>query len=211
MVGVTKELNPTVFQKTMAFNDFYWGERDYPYPMGHVQLLGKVNADMMATDAPGIVPRAVLERMAKHSVDWWLTGEDLPDPANRVHLVDDKVYLDYAENNSEPFGRLLDRWHGILKSIECAEHFLPCAFYMRKTVPLQGVAHQAGTCRFGDDPKSSVLDVNCRAHEVDNLYVVDASFFPSIGAVNPSLTIMANALRAGDHLLERMGATPERR
>ena len=78
--------------------------------------------------------------------------------------------------------------------------------YIGKRIPLAGVAHQNGTCRFGNDPKSSVLDTNCKAHDLDNLYVVDASFFPSSSAVNPSLTIMANALRVGDHLRERLGA-----
>src|SRR6201987_1666189 len=79
--------------------------------------------------------------------------------------------------------------------------------YMKNDIPVAGCAHQAGTCRFGSDPASSVLDTDCRAHEVDNLYVVDTSFFPSISAVNPALTAMANALRVGDHLLERLGAS----
>ncbi len=83
-------------------------------------------------------------------------------------------------------------------------HVLGKNFYMNMSIPLAGCAHQAGTCRFGTDPASSVLDVNCQAHEVDNLYVVDTSFFPSIGAVNPALTAMANALRGGEHLLSRM-------
>lgn len=204
MIGVTKKLNPSVFQKTMAINDFYFGEKDFPWPMGHVQLLGKANKDMLAADAPGITPKAILERMAEHSIDWWFTGEDLPDPENRVHVVQDKIYLDYTENNVEGYDRLLKRWTEVLRSIDCAEQFIPCSFYMRKKIPLQGVAHQVGTCRFGTDPKTSVLDLNCRAHDLDNLYVVDASFFPASGAVNPSLTIFANALRVGDHLLARL-------
>src|SRR5262245_7087641 len=77
----------------------------------------------------------------------------------------------------------------------------------KSDIPIAGVGHQAGTCRFGTDPATSVLDVNCRTHEVDNLYFVDISFFPSIGLVNPALTAMANALRMGDHLLERFGAS----
>jgi choline dehydrogenase-like flavoprotein len=78
---------------------------------------------------------------------------------------------------------------------------------MKSYIPLAGVAHQAGTCRFGTDPETSVLDVNCRAHDLDNVYVVDTSFFPSIGAVNPGLTAMANAIRVGDHLLQRLGVS----
>ena len=207
MLGITKKLNPSVFQKTMAINDFYFGEKGFPWPMGHIQLLGKSNKDMLAADAPGITPKAILERMAAHSIDWWFTGEDLPDPENRVHLVQDKIYLDYTENNVEGYARLLKRWTEILRSIDCAEQFIPCSFYMRKKIPLQGVAHQVGTCRFGTDPQTSVLDLNCRAHDLDNLYLVDASFFPTSGAVNPSLTIIANALRVGDHLLARLGGT----
>jgi choline dehydrogenase-like flavoprotein len=83
-------------------------------------------------------------------------------------------------------------------------HLIPNKAYMGKHIPIAGVGHQSGTCRFGTDPKTSVLDVNCKTHELDNLYVVDTSFFPSIGAVNPSLTAIANALRVGDHLLERL-------
>ncbi|HEV8194185.1 MAG TPA: GMC family oxidoreductase, partial [Ktedonobacterales bacterium] len=86
------------------------------------------------------------------------------------------------------------------------EHLIPRDLYLQTEIPIAGVGHQAGTCRFGADPKTSVLDVNCRAHDVHNLYVVDTSFFPSIGAVNPALTVIANAVRVGDHVLERLGA-----
>ncbi|MEO0356199.1 MAG: GMC family oxidoreductase, partial [Cyanobacteria bacterium P01_A01_bin.3] len=84
---------------------------------------------------------------------------------------------------------------------------LPCSLYFRKRLPLEGVAHQVGTCRFGTDAATSVLDLNCRTHDVDNLYVVDGSFFPSSAAVNPSLTIIANALRVGDRLLDRLNSS----
>ena len=83
-------------------------------------------------------------------------------------------------------------------------HVLSKNFYMSMDIDVAGVAHQAGTCRFGTDPASSVLDPDCKAHELDNLYVVDTSFFPSIGAVNPALTAMANAIRVGEHLIERL-------
>ena len=89
---------------------------------------------------------------------------------------------------------------------DCHVGLFARSLYIGQRIPLAGVAHQNGTCRFGTDLKSSVLDVNCRAHDVDNLYVVDGSFFPSSGAVNPALTIMANAIRVGDHILERLGA-----
>jgi choline dehydrogenase-like flavoprotein len=204
IVGITRKPNPTQFQKTLAVNDFYWGEPGFDYPMGHVQLLGKVNKDMIALDAPNFAPGMALEEVAKHSVDWWLTAEDLPDPQNRVSVVKGQVYLDYADNNTQAFDRLLHRWTEVLKSIDCADAIFPCSLYFRKRIPLQGVAHQCGTCRFGEDPQTSVLDLNCRTHDLDNLYVVDGSFFRSSAAVNPTLTIIANALRVGDHLLDRL-------
>ncbi|HSR66485.1 MAG TPA: GMC family oxidoreductase [Acidobacteriota bacterium] len=205
MVGLSRRRNDTVFQKTLAINDFYWGEKNYAFPMGHVQLLGKVNKDMMALDAPSLAPGIALDEIAHHSVDWWLTGEDLPDPDNRVRLNHGKIVLHYRSNNDESFDRLLNRWTETVKAVDCGDRILPCSLYMRKKIPLQAVAHQCGTIRFGNDPKTSVLNTDCRTHEVDNLYVVDGSFFPSSGAVNPSLTIMANALRVGEHLLERLG------
>jgi choline dehydrogenase-like flavoprotein len=199
--------NRTVFQKTMAINDFYFGDNEHGHPLGHVQLLGKVNKDMLILDAPVIAPKASLEVLARHSIDWWLTAEDLPDRESRIRVTGsngENIVLEYAERNTQAYERLLDRWVGVLKSIDCADTVIPCSLYLRKKIPIQGVAHQVGTCRFGRDPKQSVLDVNCRAHDVNNLYVVDGAFFPSSGAVNPSLTIMANALRVGDHLLERL-------
>ena len=120
-----------------------------------------------------------------------------------MQVIDNEIHLDYTENNAEGFKRLIDRWESILKEVDGQEHFfVPHSLYLRKSIPLQGIAHQCGTLRFGSDPKTSVLDVNCKTHEIDNLYVVDGSFFPSSGAVNPSLTIMANALRVGEYLLE---------
>jgi choline dehydrogenase-like flavoprotein len=208
IVGVSQKLNPTVFQKTLAVNDFYWGDADFDYPMGHVQLLGKINADMIAQESPSVLgisfqERHVFEHIASHSVDWWLTAEDLPDPNNRVTLRGDDIQLSYTENNTAAYDRLLHRWTQVLKKIGCGDRIIPCSFYIRKKIPLQGVAHQCGTCRFGTDPATSVLDLDCRTHDVDNLYVVDGSFFRSSAAVNPTLTIIANALRVGDRLIER--------
>ncbi|MBV8637837.1 MAG: GMC family oxidoreductase [Candidatus Eremiobacteraeota bacterium] len=207
IAAVGRKPNRTVFQKTLAMTDFYWGDERYPYPMGSVQLLGKLNKDMLRGDAPPLTPDKVLDELATHSVDWFLTTEDLPDEDNCVRIDrDGRIILDYTENNLESYETLSARFTHALKSIDCANSIVPCSVYLRKQIPLQGVAHQVGTCRFGNDPANSVLDENCRMHELDNVYVVDGSFFPSSGAVNPSLTIIANALRVGDHLLERMGA-----
>jgi choline dehydrogenase-like flavoprotein len=147
--------------------------------------------------------------MARHAVDFWLSTEDLPRPENRVTLDrDGRISLSYTPSNEEPKRRLYDQLKSMLAHAGMeSEHLIPRQAYLKTEIPVAGVAHQAGTCRFGTDPHTSVLNPDCRAHEVDNLYVVDTSFFPSIGAVNPALTAMANALRVGDHLLERMGAT----
>jgi choline dehydrogenase-like flavoprotein len=151
--------------------------------------------------------------MAKHSLDFWLTSEDLPDPENRVTL-DGKgnLVLAYQPNNEEGHRRLIAKLKDLMNSQrrcsihghECHQGLFSRNLYAGQRIPLAGVAHQNGTIRFGHDPKTSALDVNCKAHDLDNLYVVDASFFCSSGAVNPALTIIANALRVGDHLLERM-------
>ncbi len=206
MLGLSPTPNPTTFQKTLAMNDFYWGEEDFPFPMGHIQLLGKADRHMIAADAPLPAPGFVFKEMGSHSIDWWLTAEDLPHPENRVALAaDGSVELHVNDRYDEHFRRLIARWTAILQKLDGGTRLLPFSTYLHHDVPVKGVGHQCGTCRFGEDAATSVLDVNCRAHEVENLYVVDGSFFPSAGAVNPSLTIVANALRVGDHLLERLG------
>jgi choline dehydrogenase-like flavoprotein len=117
--------------------------------------------------------------------------------------------LSYTPNNREAHKRLLAKLKQLAERLEDGmSHFIPHDVYLVQRIPMAGVAHQGGTCRFGTDPTSSVLDVNCKAHDVDNLYVVDASFFPSSSSVNSALTIMANALRVGEHLKQRMGANP---
>jgi len=203
--------NPTVFQKTLAINDFYFRSQQWDYPMGHISFVGKTDANVLAAGAPSLVPGFTLDLMAKHSLDFWLTSEDLPDAGNRVTLTrDGAVRLAYKPNNEEGHKRLNGMVKTLMKAVRCPAHedcvrdLLPMKAYIGKRIPLAGVAHQNGTVRFGTDPRSSVLDVNCKAHELDNLYVVDGSFFPSSSAVNPALTIMANALRVGDHLLERL-------
>ncbi len=206
MLGLSRRRNPVIFQKTLAMNDFYWGDDEFPYPMGHIQLLGKTDRGIIGADAPFFTPDFVLGQMARHSIDWWLTAEDLPHPDNRVTVGrDGAIQLQQRDRYCEHFDRLVRRWKAELKAVDSAGCFLPLSFYLSKTIPMMGVAHQNGTCRFGEDPKTSVLNVFCQTHDVDNLYVVDGSFFCSSGAVNPSLTIAANALRVGDHLLERLG------
>jgi choline dehydrogenase-like flavoprotein len=207
MVAIGLKPNPSKFQKTIAVSDFYWGDADFPYPMGLIQNTGNVLKDMIPAEAPPLlapfvklVPGAELELISQHSTGWWLQTEDLPDPNNRVRVVGEKLYVDYVPNNLEASDRLTQRWTKVLKNIDRDEQVIPFGIYPRNNIPLQAVGHQCGTCRFGDDPQTSVLDSNCRTHDVENLYVVDGSFFPSSSAVNPTLTIIANAIRVAEHL-----------
>jgi choline dehydrogenase-like flavoprotein len=206
LVAISKRPNPTVFQKTIGLNDFYFRSDDWDYALGHIQMLGKSNAEMMREDAPAFASGLALDFVAKHSIDFWMTSEDLPDPDNRVTL-DSKgeIRLHYTENNVEGHRRLIAKLKNMLGAIGCDNQLLPCTVYLGKKIPIVGTAHQCGTIRFGRDPRTSALDADCKAHEADNLYVVDGSFFVSSTAVNPALTIIANALRVGDHLLERLG------
>jgi choline dehydrogenase-like flavoprotein len=213
LMALSKCPNPTVFQKSLAVNDFYLGSEAWEYPMGHISFVGKLDAETLKAGAPAIAPRWTLELMAKHSLDFWLTSEDLPDPENRVTLDrQGNIVLTYKPNNEEGHKRLTAKLQSLMQQqTRCAVHGHDCHeglfarnLFIGQRIPLAGVAHQNGTIRFGHDPKTSALDVHCKAHDVDNLYVVDASFFPSSGAVNPALTIMANALRVGDHILERL-------
>jgi choline dehydrogenase-like flavoprotein len=209
VLAISKEPNPTVFQKTLGLNDFYFGMKDFEYPMGNIQMVGKSQGPMYRGEKPieaGLAPMFLLDEVAKHAVDFWLSTEDLPMPDNRVTLEQDgSIKLSYTPNNQVPKQRLYDKLKSMLNRLGMhPDHLVPRNLYMKNEISVGGVAHQAGTARFGRDPKTSVLDVDCKAHELDNLYVVDTSFFPSIGAVNPALTAMANALRVGDHLLERI-------
>ncbi len=202
MVALSTKPNPTKFGKTFAINDFYFGAEDFDFPLGHIQMLGKSDAEMFREDAPSFAPGITLEYMAKHALDFWMTSEDLPLPENRVTLdKKENIVLSYSENNLEGHKRLQKKLRWILEHSGCETHLLPNNVYLGKKIPIAGTAHQCGTIRFGNDPKTSALNTNCRAHEVENLYVVDGSFFPSSSAVNPGLTIMANALRVGDHLI----------
>jgi len=209
VLALSRDENPTIFQKTLGVNDFYFGSDEVDYPLGNIQMVGKSQAPMFRGEKPGetrLAPHWSLERIAQHAIDFWLSTEDLPKPDNRVTLDrEGRLTLSYTATNDEPKKRLHEKLHGMLGDLHMEpDHLFRRFAYMANDIPVAGVAHQAGTCRFGTDPATSVLDADCRAHEVDNLYVVDTSFFPSIGAVNPALTAMANALRVGDHLLERL-------
>jgi choline dehydrogenase-like flavoprotein len=210
VLALSHEENPTIFQKTLGLNDFYFAGDEFEYPLGNIQMVGKSQAPMFHGEKPGetkLAPNWSLEMVARHAVDFWLSTEDLPRSENRVTVNGNGgLTLSYTSSNDVPKKELYKKLQSILGHIGMhPDHLLNRHVYMKNEIPVAGCAHQAGTCRFGTDPETSVLDAECRAHEVDNLYVVDTSVFPSIGAVNPALTAMANSLRVGDHVLDRIG------
>ena len=213
LMALSKCPNPTIFQKSLSLNDFYFGASGWNYPMGHISFVGKLDGETLRGGAPAVAPGWTLDLMAKHSLDFWLTSEDLPDPNNRVTIDSEGgIVLSYSPNNQEGHKRLIVKLKELMQQqSKCSVHGHNCHegvfarnLFIGQRIPLAGVAHQVGTVRFGRDARSSVLDSNCKAHDLDNLYVVDGSFFVSSGAVNPALTIMANALRVGEHLVERL-------
>jgi choline dehydrogenase-like flavoprotein len=212
VVQLSTQDNSGSFPKTIGVNDFYWGDEDFPYPMGHIQNTGGLLTDIIFAEAPPMftilarfMPGFGLKQLATHSIGWWIQTEDLPDANNRVRFEGKKLYIDYKPNNIEAHDRLIYRWTDVLKTIEKnLDGFQRGVIHPRGEIPIQVMANQCGTCRFGDDPITSVLNRNCRTHDVDNLYIVDGSFFPSNAGVSPALTIIANALRVGDHLIERL-------
>jgi len=210
MVALAHEPNTTVFQKTITINDWYLGDAEFDYPMGNIQMTGKTNGQIMKGYAPletFLMPGWSMDKIAEHALDFWISSEDLPDPDNRV-TIDGQghIHLSYTPNNQTAAQRLYGRLTGMLDRLYLRNHLVERQIYIKSMMSIAAVGHQAGTCRFGTDPATSVLDLHCKAHELDNLYVVDTSFMPTIGAVNPSLTAIANALRVGEHLRERLRA-----
>jgi choline dehydrogenase-like flavoprotein len=205
LIGFSHEPNPTLFQKTLAVNDFYFGADDWEYPLGHMQMLGKSDPTTVARLMPEADDPVDL---ARYTVDFWFQTEDLARPENRVTVDDDgTVRLHFVtETNLKSHDRLIDSFKSLLNTLGCRDEMVPFPEYRGGTKPIAGVAHQCGTVRFGHDPDTSALDIDCKMHQLDNLYVVDSSFFPSSGAVNPTLTIIANALRVADHLKDRLAA-----
>jgi choline dehydrogenase-like flavoprotein len=160
--------------------------------MGNVQGLGKLQEEMLTLKVkamPGFIARFLAER----SVDWWVMSEDLPDPENRVIIRDGKIHLIYTENNMRAHRHLVKQTIKLMRR-------LGFGLNLPKHMTGLSVSHQCGTVRFGNDPKTAALDSFCRAFDHQNLFVVDASFFPSAAAVNPALTIAAQALRVADHI-----------
>ncbi|NEQ52354.1 MAG: GMC family oxidoreductase [Leptolyngbya sp. SIO3F4] len=223
MTVIVERVNANVkgtFPPSVSVNDFYWGYGDYPYPMGHIENSGGLLQDLIFAESPPILsviarvlPGAGLQQLVKRSIGWWAHTGTLPDPNNRIYWKKDthfgfkrkKLRYEFTPNNLEAHDRLVYRWMGVLRDMEKNGIGLRSgSLYPRGESPIQVVGYQSGTCRMGTDPATSVLDVNCRTHGIDNLYVVDSSFFPSCASVSPALTVMANALRVGEHLTGRL-------
>jgi len=214
MVSLTAAPIDTTFPKTLAVNDFYWKDPNggFDFPMGHIQLLEYMSGKTLEGQVsdwlpPALAPDFIFSSVAERLLSFLVISEDLPMPENRVTLgKDGRINLAYTHNNLEGHERLVNTLRSALDGFVSHAHPLSQhRLELDSLLPLYGTAHQVGTTKFGTDPASSVLDVNCKAHDLDNLYVVDSSFFVSSAAVNPTLTIVANAMRVGDHLKERLG------
>jgi choline dehydrogenase-like flavoprotein len=207
LIAFSNTPNPTKFQKTLGINDFYFGDpdSDWEFPLGAMQMLGKSDATLIGFDVKDAADPA---EVARHALDFWLTTEDLPLPDNRVK-VDDQgaISLRYTPTNLEAHARLRAKFESLLSAMQCREDVYENLSYVGGRLGLAGVAHQNGTIRFGPDPATAPLDLNCKLHELDNLYVADSSFFVSSTAVNPTLTIIANALRVAEVIAARLGTT----
>ncbi len=191
MLAVRPRVNPTVFRNTLALNDWYFADSKFRHPMGNAQLLGKLQPGMLAASV-SFMPKRALAEVAGRSVDWYLMTEDLPDPDNRISLdVSGRIVMRWRANNLGAHKRLV-------RAMSSAMRRAGYPLVQVRRLGLDGVAHQSGTVRFGNDGATSVLDPLCRTHDVDNLFVVDASFLPSSSAQNPALTIAAQALRVAE-------------
>ncbi|MGK3958465.1 GMC family oxidoreductase [Arthrobacter sp. R4] len=201
MIGIHPNRNKVEFQKTLYINDYLLkGTKEYAYPLGHVQLIGKLQGSMLVGQKP-LIPKWALNEAAKHSMDWWLFTEDLPDPKNRVTLrPDNGIQIRWVPNNVRAHKFLVKEMNRVL-------HKLGYPLVFSETTGIEVNSHQAGTIRAGEDPTTSVLNPNCRTHDISNLFVVDSSFFPSLPVMNPALTIAANAFRVAEHVASSVQET----
>jgi choline dehydrogenase-like flavoprotein len=184
--------NDSVYQKTLGINDFYFDDGRGGPPLGNVQLLGKISGPILRANARW-APEFAMSWLARHSVDWYLMSEDLPDPDSRVRVDGPTIVLDWRRSNMTAHNRLVARMRELFRA---AGYPIVLARPFDRRTP----SHQCGTVRFGTEPATSALNPFCRAHDHQNLLVVDASFLPTSAAVNPALTIAAQALRVADHL-----------
>ncbi|PDT14420.1 GMC family oxidoreductase [Rhizobium sp. J15] len=182
--------NASVYQKTIAFNDFYNADNDYQAPLGNVQLLGHITGNILKANFPVPAPSWLVRMIARHAYGWFLTSEDLPNPESRVMVRDDRIVVNWIRSNMRAHQALIKKTKDVMR--KAGFPVVLTHTFGRKTT-----SHQCGTARLGRDPKISVVDLNCRAHDVENLYITDASVLPTSAAVNPALTIAALAIKAG--------------
>jgi choline dehydrogenase-like flavoprotein len=187
------KVNRTLWQKTLGLNDWYEAGPANQFPLGNLQMLGKLRASMLKMARPW-APTWLLKAMSDRSIDIYLTTEDLPRRSNGISVVNGRINVWWKPNNLGPHKELV---HRISKAVRKAGY--PAIFTERMGIETN--SHQCGTAVAGHDPSTSVLTPDCRAHDLDNLWVVDSSFFPSSAALNPALTIAANALRVADTIL----------
>jgi choline dehydrogenase-like flavoprotein len=184
--------NDSVYQKTFGINDFYFDDGAGGPPLGNVQLLGKVSGSILKSQMKWM-PEALLSQVARHAVDWYLMSEDLPDPDSRVRLDGNRIVLEWRRTNMAGHNKLITTMR---------DRFRAAGFplVLSKSFDRRTPSHQCGTVRFGTDPATAALDPFCRAFDHPNLFVDDAGFMPSSSAVNPALTVAAQALRVADHI-----------
>jgi choline dehydrogenase-like flavoprotein len=188
--------NDSIYQKTLMLNDYYLtGGRD-GLPLGNVQLLGKINGDILKANAPVWAPRFALDFMAGHAVDWYMMTEDLPNPESRIMVDGRGIIMQWRRSNMEALSGLETKMRAHFKA---AGYPIVLSQAFDKRTP----SHQCGTVRMGTDPAQAPLDIYCRAFDHQNLFVVDAGFLPTSAAVNPALTVAAQALRVADHIVAK--------
>lgn len=213
ILQLATERNSGRYNRSIGINDYYWGDKNVSFPLGHIQSAGGVLQDALFAESPPVlslvtrlIPNFGLERLASRSVAWWAMTEVLPDPENRVSLQNGKIHIDYLHNNQEAHDRLVYRWIDTIKSIEedpITRVVKTAPTHPRGQAPISVVGFACGTCRMGNDPAHSVVDPTGKCHEIDNLYIADASVFPSCPSIGPGLTTIALALR----LAEKLGQT----
>ncbi|MEC3852060.1 GMC family oxidoreductase [Paenarthrobacter ureafaciens] len=186
-------INRTLWQKTLGLNDWYEAGPTTRYPLGNLQMLGKLRSSMLKMARPW-APEPLLKLMSDRSIDIYLTTEDLPRRENGVSVIGGKIHLWWEPNNLAPHKELVRR---VKRAVRKAGY----PVILTQRMGIETNSHQCGTAVAGHDPAKSVLAPDCRAHDLDNLWVVDSSFFPSSAALNPALTIAANALRVADTIL----------
>ena len=202
------------YARSYGVNDYYWGDKNVSFPLGHIQAAGGVLQDALFAESPPVlslisklIPSFGIKRLASRTVAWWAMTEVLPDQENRVWLNKEQIRINYLHNNREAHDRLVYRWIDTLKSVEADPYTKVVTsepVHPRGEAPLSVVGFACGTCRMGEDPAVSVVDTTGKCHELDNVYIADSSVFPSCPSVGPGLTTIALALRMADTLHARL-------